>query len=106
MSSSRSSFMYLFNSGQDDALITMTGFNHANFNELLQHFSPLFYQYTPHIASGCNIQQLPGHNNSQGCLHTISPRIALALVLVWTRTCGSYAALQVIFRMTVSNFSK
>jgi hypothetical protein len=56
--------MHLFNGGKDDTLITMTGFDHANFNELLQHFCTLFYQYTPHVASGCNIQQLPDCNNS------------------------------------------
>ena len=106
MLSSQSAFMHLFNGGQDDALITMTGFDHANFNELLQYFSPLFHQYTPHVASGCNIQSLPVRNNLRGRIRTISPVIALALVLVWTRTRGSYAALQVIFRMTVSNFSK
>jgi len=55
--------MHLFNGGQDDTLITMTGFDHANFNELLQHFSSLFHQYTPHVASGCNIQSLPVRNN-------------------------------------------
>jgi hypothetical protein len=31
MLSSSSAFMYLFSCGQDDALITMTGFNHAIF---------------------------------------------------------------------------
>jgi hypothetical protein len=56
--------MHLFNGGKYDTLITMTGFDHANFNELLQHFCTLFYQYTPHVASGCNIQQLPDCNNS------------------------------------------
>jgi hypothetical protein len=30
----------------------------------------------------------------------------LSLVLVWTRTCGSYAALQVILGMTASNILK
>jgi hypothetical protein len=55
--------MHLLNGGQGDALITMTGFDHASFNELLQHISPLFYQYTPHVASGCNIQQLLERNN-------------------------------------------
>jgi hypothetical protein len=74
--------MHLFNGGQDDALITMTGFDHANFNELLQHFSPLFHQYTPHDASGCNIQSLPECNNLRGRICTISPVVALALVLV------------------------
>jgi hypothetical protein len=63
MSSSNSAFMHLFNGGQADSLI-MTGFDHANFNELLQHFSLLLYQLTPHVASGCNIQQLLGCNNS------------------------------------------
>ena len=106
MLSSKSAFMHLFNGGQDDALITMTGFDHANFNELLQYFSPLFHQYTPHVASGCNIQSLPIRNNLRGRIRAISPVIALALVLVWTRTRGSYAALQVIFGMTASNISK
>jgi hypothetical protein len=82
MLSSRSAFMHLFNGGQDDALITMAGFDHANLNELLQHFSPLFHQYTPHVASGCNIQSLLECNNLQGRIRTISPIIALALVLV------------------------
>jgi hypothetical protein len=63
MLSSQSAFMQLLNGRQDDALITMTGFDHVTFNELLQHFSPLFHQYTPHVASGCNIQSLPVRNN-------------------------------------------
>jgi hypothetical protein len=63
MLSSQSAFMQLLNGRQDDALITMTGFDHATFNELLQHFSPLFHQYTPHVASGCSIQSLPIRNN-------------------------------------------
>jgi hypothetical protein len=106
MLSSQSTFMHLFNGGQGDALITMTGFDHANLNVLLQHYSPLYHQYTPHVASGCNIQPLPVRNNLRGCIRTISPVIALTLVLVWTWTRGSYAALQVIFGMTASNISK
>ena len=106
MLSSRSAFMHLFNGGQGDALITMTGFDHANLNVLLQHYSPLYHQYTPHVASGCNIQSLPVRNNLRGCIRTISPVIALTLVLVWMQTRGSYAALQVIFGMMASNISK
>jgi hypothetical protein len=101
MSPSSSAFMHLFSAGQDDALITMTGFDYATFHELLQHFSTLSYQYTPHVASGSNIMQLPALNNPQGQLRKISPDVlALSLVLVWTRTHGSYAAL--IFGMTAS----
>jgi hypothetical protein len=59
---SNSAFMYLFSAGQDDALITMTGFDHATFHEFLQNIFPLFHQYTPHAASGSNIKQLPGLN--------------------------------------------
>jgi hypothetical protein len=53
--------MHLFSAGQDDALITMTGFDYATFHEL-QHFFT-FHQYTPHIAFGSNIMQLPALNN-------------------------------------------
>jgi hypothetical protein len=42
MSPSNSAFMHLFRTGQDDVLITMTGFDYATFHELLEHFSPLF----------------------------------------------------------------
>jgi hypothetical protein len=55
--------MHLFSAGQDDAHITMTGFDYATFHELLQHFSPLFHQYTTHAASGSNTMQLPALNN-------------------------------------------
>jgi hypothetical protein len=49
MSPSNSTFLYPFS-------------NYATFYKLLQHFSPLFYQYKPHVASGLNIKQLPGLN--------------------------------------------
>jgi hypothetical protein len=49
MLSSQSAFMHLFNGGQDDALITMTGFDHANFNELLQHFVGEYLAFPEHI---------------------------------------------------------
>jgi hypothetical protein len=61
MSPSNAAFMHLFGAGQDDALITMTGFDYATFHEL-QHFFT-FHQYTPHIAFGSNIMQLPALNN-------------------------------------------
>jgi hypothetical protein len=42
-----SSFSRLFASGQDDALITLCGFNHAAFTTLLTLFEPMFHQYSP-----------------------------------------------------------
>jgi hypothetical protein len=91
--SSNSAFRHLFSAGQDDALITITGFNYAKSHELLQHFSPLCYQYTPHVASGLNTKQLPGLNNPWGWFCTIFHVIALSLYLLWTRMRGSNAAL-------------
>ena len=37
-----SSFMQLYNGGQDNALITMTGLNYSTFHELLAIFPPSF----------------------------------------------------------------
>ena len=49
-----SAFLVLFNSKQDDALITLTGFNHSSFSMLLSKFAPLFNRYSPinHRADG------------------------------------------------------
>jgi len=101
-----SAFMQLYNGGQDDALITMTGLNYSTFHELLAIFSPIFHEYTPHVNSGCNISHLPYRRFRRGRRRTIDAIIALSLVLVWTRTRGTYASLQVIFGMTASNISK
>jgi hypothetical protein len=84
----------------------MTGLNYSTFHELLAIYSPNFHEYTPHVDSGCNISQLPYRHNHRGRRRTINAIIALSLVLVWTRTHGTYASLQVIFGMTASNISK
>ena len=47
VSPSCSPFVVLFNSGQDDALITLTGFNHHAFQLLLNLFRPLFDSHSP-----------------------------------------------------------
>ena len=45
-----SAWQTLYNSGDDGALITVTGFDHNTFKDLLQTFSPLFYGHTPWIG--------------------------------------------------------
>ena len=40
-------FWQIYNSGQDDAMITFTGFDFAAFNQLHQVFQPLFDNFTP-----------------------------------------------------------
>jgi hypothetical protein len=64
-----SAFMQLYNGGQDDALITMTGLNYSTFHELLAIFSPIFHEYTPHVNSGCNISHLPYRHFCRGRRH-------------------------------------
>ena len=41
------SFVTLFVSGDDQALITLTGFDHATFQELHNLFTPVFNVFTP-----------------------------------------------------------
>ena len=46
-----SPFDHLFDSQDDQALITLTGFSHTAVSELEIEFTPLFQQYTPHGAT-------------------------------------------------------
>jgi hypothetical protein len=48
----QSPFRFLFDSGQDDGLITLCGFDHASFNSLLQIFAPVYDAYTPYAEDG------------------------------------------------------
>jgi hypothetical protein len=85
--------MQLYNGGQDDAFITMTGLNFSTFHKLLAICPPIFHEYTPHIDSGSNISPLPYCHNRRRRRQTIDAIIALSLVLVWTQTRGTYASL-------------
>jgi hypothetical protein len=105
-SPSTSSFVQLYWGRQDDALITITGFNYATFNSLLELFAPAYLRFTPHVSSGSNIMELPYRMSRRGRKRQLTPTIALALVLAWTRTRGGYAVLQLIFGLTASTISK
>ena len=98
-----SPFMHLYNARQDDALITMTGFNFAAFESLLEFFAPLFKQLTPHVPSGCNIQRV--RRMRKGRKRLISPILCLGLILVYTRTQGAMKSLQMLFGLTASKLS-
>jgi hypothetical protein len=52
-----SAFDKLYNSGNDQALITVTGFDHNAFRSLLELFSPWYHSHTPWTGSqaqACN----------------------------------------------------
>ena len=47
-----SAFEFLFNSGQDDALVTLCGFDHQSFATLHNRFKPLFDNNSPYKNDG------------------------------------------------------
>jgi DDE superfamily endonuclease len=103
----KSAFAKLFNSGQDDALITMCGFDHASFASLHAKFKLEFDKYTPYSCDG-RIRKLPMRHHGgkrHGRPRLLSSVHSLGLALAWTRTQGSYAVLQVIFGLTPGQLS-
>jgi DDE superfamily endonuclease len=101
----RSPFRYLFNSFQDDALITLCGFDHKTFNDLLVLFTPYYNYFTPYTDDFTGIFHLKPvtftrHNKKKGRPRLLSASDALALYLTWTRTRGSHKSLQLIFGLT------
>ncbi len=105
-----SSFAKLFNSGQDDALVTMCGFDHASFAILHAKFKVEYDKYSPYSKNG-RIRKLPPQqdvrtgNKKRGRPRLLSSIHCLGLALTWTRTQGSYAVLQVIFGLTPGQLS-
>jgi hypothetical protein len=71
----------VFNSGNDGALITVTGMDHAAFKELLKIYQPFFKSYTPWTGNqdGRNFIRLPV--KKKGRTRLISPTASLGLVL-------------------------
>ena len=94
---SESSFKYLFNSGNDQALLNCCGVDHRVFRQLLDLFSPVFHAYTFDDATG----QIRKKANTAGRRKHIDDVGCLGLVLYWFRTRGSLArATAMAFNMT------
>jgi ABC-type sulfate transport system substrate-binding protein len=45
-------FVALFGSGDDASLITLTGFDHATFQDVLHRFEPLYKSFSPYSEDG------------------------------------------------------
>ena len=99
---SRSAFMYLFNSSQDDALVTLCGFDHNAFNALWSLFDPLFRVTYLGKDGRIRIRYNDVGKKPRGRRRLIDGRICLGLVLAWTRTKGQLHMLQLIFGLTAS----
>ena len=96
-----SPFVELYNSGLDDALVIMTGFDHRVFDELVELALPYYDSYSPYNREGDGIRRLPeweinvgGHKRSLTCHGCVG------LALVYLRTRGSRSALQMLFGLT------
>jgi DDE superfamily endonuclease len=97
-----SAFAKLFRSRQDDALVTLCGFDHHSFQQLNTLFAPQYDGHSPYVFRGRLIVR---HNKNKGGRRLLTSSQCLALVLAWTRTRGSMAVLQMIFGVTASSLS-
>jgi hypothetical protein len=95
-----SSWRRLYYSENDQALITLTGLDHATFQHLLHLFQPVFDNYTP-FGEGDTIEKI----SPRGRKRAVMALDILGLVLAWTRTRGSLLSLQLHFGMSMTNLA-
>jgi hypothetical protein len=78
---SRSAWRKLYESGNDAALITLTGLDHVTFDELNIKFKLIFDSHTPHAVNG-TIEILAHCAGSRGRPCLIQPHDCLGLCAV------------------------
>jgi len=101
---SKSPWHRVYTTGDDQAMITLTGFDLPSFHFLLNLFAPLYDNYTPFIdKDGYIIQKV---SLSRGRPRLMHPADCLGLVLAWSWTRGSLMVLQLIFGLTMTPVSK
>jgi DDE superfamily endonuclease len=105
----RSAWSTLLESGNDQALITLTGFDFNSFRWLSERFFNLYTTHSPFIDPDGRIVPLgtnnPRQTNQGGRPRLLSSDDCLGLCLAWTRTRGSNMVLQIIFGMTSTSVS-
>ena len=79
-----SPWLYMYQSGDDQALLNMTGVDHHGFNKLLEVFQPYWDSYA--MDKNQNIYR---RRSKQGRPRHLSPLGGLGLVLTWYRTKGA-----------------
>lgn len=95
-----SAWIQLYNSGSDQALITVTGFDHATFASMLGLFEGWFNSHTPWTGSqdGSTFRELSPYTHGRNRI--IDARTCLGLVLAWYRFRGAEYILQGWFGYT------
>ena len=102
---SASAWRQLYLSRNDQALVTLTGFDHRTFAWLLRIFEPVYNNYSP----GDNDENgyiVPIRHPNNGRPRLLTAADCLGLNLAWTRLRGSLASLQMLFGTTGSRTSK
>ena len=106
----QSAWCTLLESGNDQALITLTGFDFHSFRWLSERFSTLYTTHSPFVDPDGRIVPLGANNPRQtnlgGRPRLLSSDDCLGMCLAWTRTRGSNMVLQIIFGMTASSASE
>ena len=91
-----SAWKKILSSGNDQSLITTTGLDFNVFKELKQRFEPEYSRYSLVPIEGKYVKV----KDKSGRRRLINGEDCLGLVLVWSRTRGSLAFLQVIFGLS------
>ena len=99
---SSSAWRRLYDSRNDQGMITLTGFDHAAFDFLCGIFAPVFDSYTQFVPPGTSCFERT-KQPKKGRPRMIRPEDCLGLVLVWTRTRGPLNVLQLVFGLTYTN---
>ena len=99
----KSPWQRLYDSGSDQAFITVTGFSHEAFFDLLQFFEPLFERYTPWTGDndGRSFKILP--RKKKGRPRLITAHSCLGLCLSWYRFRGAEYIMQGWFGFTATH---
>jgi hypothetical protein len=92
----------LYNSQNDQGMITLTGFDYVSFNVVSEKFARLFDEYTPFKKDDNTIVLKISRRGRKRMIDAVD---CLGLVLAWTRTRGSMVVLQMIFGLSMTNLS-
>jgi hypothetical protein len=101
---SQSAWRRLYESRNDQGMITLTSFDRATFNSLCEIFTLVFASYTPFVPSGVTCFERTKEQN-RGRPWMIWPEDGPGLVLAWTRTRGSLMVLQLTLGITYTNLN-
>jgi hypothetical protein len=94
----------VFNSGDPQAMITLTGFDMESFMYICALFCPLYNDYSPFIDENRYIVK---KKTKRGGPRLMKAEDCLGLVvLAWTHTQGCLMSLQLIFGMTMTPVAK